>query len=106
MRAEERQGRTAATADQILGEIRDYCRATLRLSVEDAAARQRHLADLGSVHRIVLSALALSLLSGLAIQAALFGVPFFAAGTLKIAYDLGLYAGFRRRRAEHETHSG
>src|SRR5438270_8637429 len=28
MRAEERQGRTAATADQILGEIRDYCRAT------------------------------------------------------------------------------
>jgi hypothetical protein len=28
MRAEERQGRTAATADRILGEIRDYCRAT------------------------------------------------------------------------------
>src|SRR4051812_37506967 len=28
MRAEERQGRNAATADQILGEIRDYCRAT------------------------------------------------------------------------------
>jgi MFS family permease len=42
-------------------------------------------------------------LSGLAIQAALFGLPFFAAGGLKIAYDLALYAGFRRRRAEHET---
>src|SRR5439155_21114416 len=28
MRAEERQGRTAATADQILGEIREFCRAT------------------------------------------------------------------------------
>jgi predicted MFS family arabinose efflux permease len=42
-------------------------------------------------------------LSGLAIQAALFGVPFFAGGALKIAYDLGLYAGFRGRRAEHEV---
>jgi predicted MFS family arabinose efflux permease len=42
-------------------------------------------------------------LSGLAIQAALFGLPFYAAGALKIAYDLGLYAGFRSRRAEHET---
>src|ERR1700724_1079332 len=28
MRVEERQGQTTATADQILGEIRDYCRAT------------------------------------------------------------------------------
>ena len=28
MRVEENQGRTAATADQVLGEIRDYCRAT------------------------------------------------------------------------------
>jgi len=43
------------------------------------------------------------LLSGLAIQAALFGLPFFAAGGLKVAYDIALYAGFRRRRAEHET---
>jgi predicted MFS family arabinose efflux permease len=41
-------------------------------------------------------------LSGLAIQAALFGLPFFAAGGLKIAYDLALFAGFRRRPAEHE----
>jgi MFS family permease len=42
------------------------------------------------------------LLSGLAIQAALFGLPFFAAGGLKIAYDLALFTGFRRRPAEHE----
>jgi MFS family permease len=41
-------------------------------------------------------------LSGLAIQAALFGLPFFAAGALKISYDLALFAGFRSRRAEHE----
>ena len=42
-------------------------------------------------------------LSGLAIQAALFGIPFFVAGGLKVAYDLALYAGFRRRPAEHES---
>src|SRR5882672_9337244 len=28
MRVEERQRQTSATADQVLGEIRDYCRAT------------------------------------------------------------------------------
>src|ERR1700681_1086010 len=28
VRIEEREGQTTATADQILGEIRDYCRAT------------------------------------------------------------------------------
>jgi MFS family permease len=42
-------------------------------------------------------------LAGLAIAAAAFGVPFYAGGGLKIVYDLGLYAAFRRRRAEHET---
>ena len=41
-------------------------------------------------------------LAGSAIGAAAFGVPFFAAGGLKIAYDLGLYFGFRNRRASHE----
>jgi MFS family permease len=42
-------------------------------------------------------------LSGAAIGLSAFGVPFFAAGGLKVLYDLGLYAGFRNRRAEHET---
>jgi MFS family permease len=42
------------------------------------------------------------ILSGLAIQAAAFGFPFFAAGGLKIVYDLALFAGYRGRPAEHE----
>jgi len=41
-------------------------------------------------------------LAGQAIQSAAFGLPFFLAGGLKIAYDLALYAGFRARRADHE----
>jgi predicted MFS family arabinose efflux permease len=44
-------------------------------------------------------------LAGLAIQAASFGTPFFVAGSLKIAYDLGLYAAFRKRPAEHEPNA-
>jgi predicted MFS family arabinose efflux permease len=42
-------------------------------------------------------------LAGVAIGAAAYGVPFFAAGGLKALYDLALFAGFRNRRAEHET---
>lgn len=42
-------------------------------------------------------------LAGIAIGAAAFGFPFFAGGGLKAAYDLGLFAGYRNRRAEHET---
>jgi len=42
-------------------------------------------------------------LAGIAIGAAAFGLPFFAGGGLKIVYDLGLFAGFRNRRAGHET---
>jgi len=45
-------------------------RATLRLDVNDAPARERHLRELGSVHPIVLWSLALLLLSGLAMLAA------------------------------------
>jgi MFS family permease len=41
--------------------------------------------------------------SGAAIGVAAFGVPFFAGGGLKVVYDLGLFAGYRNRRAEHET---
>jgi len=41
-------------------------------------------------------------LSGVAIGAAAFGLPFFAGGGLKIGYDLALFAAFRNRRADHE----
>ncbi len=41
-------------------------------------------------------------LAGAAIQAAVFGVPFWLGGGVKAVYDLGLYAGFRHRRAAHE----
>jgi len=41
-------------------------------------------------------------LAGVAIGAAAFGVPLFAAGGLKIVYDLALFKAFRNRRAEHE----
>jgi MFS family permease len=41
-------------------------------------------------------------LAGIAIGTAAFGLPFFAAGGLKIVYDLALFGAFRNRRAEHE----
>lgn len=41
-------------------------------------------------------------LAGLAIQSAAFGLPFILGGGVKIVYDVGLYAGFRSRAAEHE----
>ena len=45
-------------------------RASLRLRHDEPGARQRHLSELGSVHRIVLTGLALSLVSGIALLAA------------------------------------
>lgn len=42
-------------------------------------------------------------LAGVAIGAASFGLPFFAGGGLKAVYDMALYAGYRNRRASHET---
>jgi MFS family permease len=42
-------------------------------------------------------------LAGAAIQSASLGLPFFVAGGVKAVYDLTLYAGFRARKAEHET---
>jgi MFS family permease len=42
-------------------------------------------------------------LAGIAIAAAAFGIPFYAGGGLKVVYDLGMFAAFRRRRAEHES---
>lgn len=43
-------------------------------------------------------------LAGAAIQGAILGLPFFVAGTLKLIYDVSLYAAFRSRPAEHEQH--
>ncbi len=45
-------------------------RSTLRLRQDEPDARARHLAELGAAHGVVLGALALSLLSGLALLAA------------------------------------
>ena len=45
-------------------------RATLRLHRGDAASRAAHLADLAGAHRVVLSSLALALVTGIALVAA------------------------------------
>lgn len=42
-------------------------------------------------------------ITGVAIQAAALGIPFFLGGSLKFLYDIGLYVGFRRRPGGHET---
>ncbi len=45
-------------------------------------------------------------IAGGAIQAAAYGLPFLLGGAVKIVYDLGLYVGFKARRAEHEQEVG
>ena len=44
------------------------------------------------------------IITGAAIQAAAFGVPFIAGGLVKSVYDIGLYIGYRRRFGDHEAH--
>jgi MFS family permease len=88
--------------------------ARFALSQMDVPARQAYIVSIvppgeraGAVAMTgAVRGVAMSLgpvVSGAAIGVAAFGVPFFAGGGLKTAYDLGLYAGFRNRRAEHET---
>ncbi|TAN31896.1 MFS transporter [bacterium] len=71
------------------------------VSIVPAAERAGAVAMTGAVRGVAQSFG--PTLAGLAIGAAAFGVPFFAGGGLKIAYDLALFAGFRHRRAEHEA---
>ncbi|HKV88870.1 MAG TPA: MFS transporter [Candidatus Dormibacteraeota bacterium] len=42
-------------------------------------------------------------ITGAAIQGAALGTPFVVAGVTKSLYDIALYLGYRRRRAEHEV---
>ncbi len=84
------------------------------LSQMDVPARQAYLASIvPAAERVAALALpgaargvaqaAGPVLSGLAIQSAALGAPFILAGILKIGYDLGLYAAFANRPAEHEV---
>jgi MFS family permease len=88
--------------------------ARFALSQMDVPARQSYIVSIvppgqraGAVATTgAVRGVAMSLgpvVSGAAIGLAAFGVPFFAGGGLKVVYDLGLYAGFRNRPAEHET---
>jgi len=70
------------------------------LSIVPPAERAGAVAMTGAVRGVAQSFG--PVLSGLAIGAAAFGLPFFAGGGLKILYDLALFRGFRHRRAEHE----
>lgn len=88
--------------------------ARFLLSQMDVPARQAYIVSIvPAVHRAPALALVGAArgvaqafgppVAGIAIAASAFGVPFYAGGGLKIVYDLALFAGFRRRRAEHET---
>jgi MFS family permease len=50
-----------------------------------------------------LSTAAGPVITGAAIQATAFSLPFIAGGLVKFLYDIGLFIGFRRRFGEHET---
>jgi MFS family permease len=69
-------------------------------SVVPPSERAGALAVTGTVRGVAQAAG--PVIAGAAIQTAALGVPFVLAGVLKIAYDLGLYAAFAGRPAEHE----
>jgi MFS family permease len=71
------------------------------VSIVPAAERAGAVATTGAVRGVAQSFG--PVLSGLAIGAASFGLPFFAGGGIKIVYDVALFSGFRNRRAPHEA---
>ncbi len=70
------------------------------VSIVPAAERAGAVAMTGAVRGVAQSFG--PAIAGLAIGAAAYGLPFFAGGSLKIAYDIALFVGFRNRRAAHE----
>jgi MFS family permease len=72
------------------------------VSIVPAAERAGAVAMTGAVRGVAQSFG--PVLSGLAIGAASFSLPFLAGGGLKIVYDIALFRGFRNRPAEHEAH--
>ena len=71
------------------------------VSIVPSAERAGAVAMTGAVRGLGQAAGAA--LAGVAIGAAAFGLPFYAGGGLKILYDVLLFAGYRNRRADHET---
>jgi MFS family permease len=71
------------------------------VSIVKPSERARAVAITGGVRGLAQAAG--PIITGAAIQAAAQGIPFILAGTVKAAYDVALYAGFRRRYADHEV---
>jgi MFS family permease len=71
------------------------------VSIVPPNERSGALAVTGAVRGVALAAG--PAVTGIAIQAAALGLPFFAGGGIKILYDLALWAGFRRRFGDHEA---
>jgi MFS family permease len=70
------------------------------VSIVPPNERSGALAVTGAVRGVALAAG--PAVTGIAIQSATLGIPFFAGGGIKILYDLALWAGFRGRRGDHE----
>lgn len=75
-------------------------RQTYIVSIVKPSERTGALAFTGAFRGIALAAG--PVITGAAIQAAAFSIPFIAGGALKAVYDVALYFGFRRRFREHE----